>query len=461
LDLRRPTNLRLLTLRHNVVRSIREYLYGRDFLEVETPLLFKSTPEGAREFLVPSRLNPGEFYALPQSPQQYKQMLMVAGIEKYFQIAKCFRDEDLRSDRQPEFTQVDIEASFVDREQIYALVEDMLSSVWSRVCGRQIAVPFRRISYTQALNNFGTDKPDMRFELSLRDVGDLFDRSDFKIFRSTVQTGGVVKAMNAKELGDITDGELRQLEIGAREAGLRGLLYAKIGPNSWKSPIANALLQSEKDALCERLDLRTGDLVIFAADEWRTACSGLGRLRLACADLLVKKGRIHVEEGALHFLWVTEFPLMIFDEKVGRFVSAHHPFTAPVEEDIGRLYSAPETVRGQHYDCVLNGVELGGGSIRVHDSKLQETIFKDVLKLDPSVVESRFGYMLRAFRYGAPPHGGIALGLDRLIAMLAGRESIRDVIAFPKNQRAQEPMTQSPSPVDPGQIRDLGIRLEV
>jgi aspartyl-tRNA synthetase len=457
LDLRRPKNIDTLRIRHVAARATREYLYGQDFFEVETPLLFKSTPEGAREFLVPSRVHTGLFYALPQSPQQYKQMLMVAGIERYFQIAKCFRDEDLRADRQPEFTQIDIEASFIDREDIYLLIEGLLRSIWKSVLNVDITTPFLRMSYTEALNRFGVDKPDMRFGYELTDLSDLFQDTGLKIFSNAIRNGGVIKGINLKSLADLTEGDLKLLESVSKESGLRGLLYAKIGPDSWKSPIANALTEAEKNAIQKRLQVESGDLLLFAADDWLKSCTALGRLRLEGAQLLIKKDRLHINSKEYRFLWVVEFPLMLYDNEAGRFVSAHHPFTAPLVEDIHLLDTNPQSVRGQHYDCVLNGVELGGGSIRVHQADLQEKIFKDVLKLEPSIVESRFGYMLEAFKYGAPPHGGIALGFDRLVTILAGRSTIRDVIAFPKNQKAQELMTQSPGPVRPEQLKELHI----
>lgn len=459
LDLRRTKNIDTLRIRHLAARTTREYLYGQDFFEVETPLLFKSTPEGAREFLVPSRINSGLFYALPQSPQQYKQMLMVAGIEKYFQIAKCFRDEDLRADRQPEFTQIDIEASFIEREDVYQLIEGLLSAIWKSVLDINISIPFIRMSYQDALNRFGIDKPDMRFGFELFDLSDLFQDTGVKIFSNVIRDGGVIKALNLKSLADLTEGDLKLLENVARESGLRGLLYVKVGADSWKSPIANVLSETEKNAIRARLQVEPGDLLLFAADDWLKACTALGRLRLEAAQLMVRKNRLHIASKEYKFLWVVDFPLMLFDNEAGRFVSAHHPFTAPLPEDIGLLDTKPQLVRGQHYDCVLNGVELGGGSIRVHQADLQEKIFKDVLKLEPAIVESRFGYMLEAFKYGAPPHGGIAIGFDRLVTILAERSTIRDVIAFPKNQKAQELMTQSPGPVRPEQLKELNIQV--
>lgn len=457
LDLRRPRNFALLKRRHLAGKTVRNYLDSQGFLEVETPTLFKSTPEGAREFLVPSRLNPGQFYALSQSPQQYKQMLMVAGIERYYSLARCYRDEDLRADRQPEFTQIDLEMSFIDREDMYALIEGMLKAVWKEVLDIDIPTPFPRMPYEEAMNRYGVDKPDTRFGLEIKDFSDVFAKSDFKVFAGTVQSGGVVKAFNAKGLADVTQGEIKALEDIAKTLGAKGLAFIKCEGGEWKSPILKFLSEDEKAALKTRLEIEDGDIVFFAAAPWTQACSILGRIRLEAAELLVKRGRLTIPKDQYNFLWVVEFPLMLYDEEEGRYVAAHHPFTAPVEEDIPLLDTEPSKVRGQHYDIVLNGVELGGGSIRIHQPDVQEKIFKDVLKIPADVVESRFGYMLKAFRYGAPPHGGIALGFDRLCAILGGTRSIRDVVAFPKTQRGQDLMAQSPGAVTPRQLRDLHI----
>lgn len=459
LDLRRQSNIDILRLRHKTSQSIRNYLDSEGFTEVETPMLFKSTPEGAREFLVPSRMNPGAFYALPQSPQQYKQMLMVAGVEKYYQLARCFRDEDLRADRQPEFTQLDIELSFIDREDMYALIEGLMADVWKRVLGVEIPTPFLRLSYFDAMNRFGVDKPDMRFGLELVDCNAIFKDSTFKVFSGVVQSGGSVKAFNAKGLADITQGELRKLEDSAKALGAKGLAFIKCVEGEWKSPILKFLSEQEQASLKEQLAMEDGDIVFFAASEWEQACTILGRVRLEAAQLLVARGLLKLDPNDYKFLWVIEFPLMLFDEEAGRHVASHHPFTAPVPEDISLLKSDPLKVKGQHYDLVLNGVELGGGSIRIHQPELQKEVFEDVLKIEPEVVQDRFGYMLKAFEYGAPPHGGIAFGLDRMVTLLAGRQSIRDVIAFPKNQKGQEMMTQSPGVVSENQLSDLNISL--
>jgi aspartyl-tRNA synthetase len=457
LDLRRRSNLKILRLRHKTSQSIRNYLDTVGFTEVETPMLFKSTPEGAREFLVPSRMNPGSFYALPQSPQQYKQMLMVAGLEKYYQLARCFRDEDLRADRQPEFTQLDIELSFIDREDMYALIEGLMAQIWKEVLDVTIETPFLRLSYFEAMNRFGVDKPDMRFGVELMDCNEIFKDSTFKVFSGAIQSGGSVKAINAKGLADVTQGELRKLEDSAKALGAKGLAFIKAEKGEWKSPILKFLSEAEQAALKDQLQVEDGDIIFFAATEWDKACAILGRVRLDVAELQVSRGLLNLDPNDYKFLWVIEFPLMLFDEDAGRYTSSHHPFTAPVQEDIEFLKTEPLKVRGQHYDLVLNGVELGGGSIRIHQPDLQKQVFEEVLNIEPEIVEDRFGYMLKAFEYGAPPHGGIAFGLDRMVTLLAGRQSIRDVIAFPKNQKGQEMMTQSPGVVSAKQLKDLSI----
>jgi len=461
LDLRRPRMQKALRLRSRACKAIRDYFDEQGFYEIETPALFKSTPEGAREYLVPSRVNPGHFYALAQSPQQFKQMLMVAGVERYFQIARCFRDEDLRADRQPEFTQLDIEVSFIDREGMYALIEGVLKRVWKETLGVDVETPFPRMPFVEAMNRYGVDKPDTRFGLEIVDFTEEFRNSAFKVFASAVEAGGNVKAINARRLADVTQGELNALTESAKQMGARGLAFIKVENGEWKSPIVKFFTEAERAALQKKLALEEGDIVFFAAGPWEKACSILGRIRLDCARLLVKRGHLELRPDQYNFLWVVDFPLMTYDEDEGRFVASHHPFTAPVPEDVELLDSDPKAVRGQHYDIVLNGMELGGGSIRIHQPDLQKKVFEDVLKIPPDIVESRFGYMLRAFRYGAPPHGGIALGLDRLVALLAGTTSIRDVIAFPKTQKGQCLMTQSPGPVTEKQLRDLHIRTTV
>jgi len=457
MDLRRPKMRRNLEVRHRATKSIRDYFDSQEFIEVETPALFKSTPEGAREYLVPSRIHPGQFYALSQSPQQFKQILMVAGVEKYFQIARCFRDEDLRADRQMEFTQVDVEASFVTREDIYALFEGMLVKVWKDVLGVEIPRPFPRMAFKDAMNRYGVDKPDVRFGLELVDLSETFRDSSFKVFQAAVAGGGAVKALNAKGLADVTQGELKNLEDVAKSLGAKGLAFIKVEGGEWKSPIVKFFSEAEKAELARRLDMADGDIVFFAAAPWEKACAILGRLRLEAAQLLVKRGKMTLRADDWKFLWVVDFPLMSYDEEEKRYVATHHPFTAPVAEDAALLESDPKAVRGQHYDVVLNGMELGGGSIRIHQPALQKKVFEDVLKIPADVVESRFGYMLKAFTFGAPPHGGIAFGLDRMVALLCGTTSIRDVIAFPKTQKGQDLMAQSPTPVTARQLKDLHI----
>ncbi len=457
LDLRRAQSLRLLKLRHLAAQSVRRYLDEQGFLEVETPILFKSTPEGAREFLVPSRLNPGQFYALSQSPQQYKQILMVAGVERYYSLARCFRDEDLRADRQPEFTQIDLEMSFIEREDIYALIEGMLKRVWKATLDLDIPTPFPRLPFHDAMNRYGVDKPDTRFGLELVDLSEVFRASTFKVFAGAVQAGGVVKAFNAKGLADLTQGELKSLEDIAKTLGAKGLAFIKAEKGEWKSPILKFFSETEKAELAARLKIEEGDIVFFAAAPWERACAILGRTRLEAAALLETRGRLTIPKNQYNFLWVVDFPLMSYDEAEGRYLATHHPFTAPVAEDIAKLSENPKEVRGQHYDVVLNGVELGGGSIRIHQPDVQKRIFEDILKIPADLVESRFGYLLRAFHFGAPPHGGIALGFDRLCAILGGRSSIRDIVAFPKTQRGQDLMAMSPGAVTPRQLKDAHI----
>ncbi|MDE6432109.1 MAG: aspartate--tRNA ligase [Opitutales bacterium] len=457
LDLRRRASYRRLLLRHKIAHAVRNYLDANGFLEIETPYLFKTTPEGAREFLVPSRLNPGMAYALTQSPQQYKQMLMVAGVERYYSLARCFRDEDLRADRQPEFTQIDLEMSFIDREDIYGLIEGMLTIVWQDTLGITLKTPFLRMPFKDAMNQYGSDKPDMRFDMIIQDFSEIFKDSAFKVFAEAIKNGGVVKAFNASKLACLSQGEMKQLEDAARVMGAKGLAFIKAENGQWKSPILKFLNENEKNILRERLQIEDGDIVFFAAGEWEKSCNILGRVRLECRDLAIKHDILKIAKDDFKFLWVVDFPLMTFDPEQNRYVSTHHPFTAPVPEDIGILKTHPHAVRGQHYDIVLNGMEIGGGSIRIHQPDVQEIIFKDILQIPNDVVDTRFGYMLRAFKYGAPPHGGIALGLDRLAAIICGTSSIRDVIAFPKTQRGQDLMTQAPSQPTDKQMRDLFI----
>ncbi|HEV8544336.1 MAG TPA: aspartate--tRNA ligase [Verrucomicrobiae bacterium] len=461
LDLRRPEMARNLRVRSKVATATRVYFDEQGFLEVETPILFKSTPEGAREFLVPSRVHPGAFYALPQSPQQFKQILMVAGVERYFQLARCFRDEDQRADRQLEFTQVDLEMSFIEREDIYNLIEGLLKRVWKTALNIDIPTPFKRMSFHEALNRYGIDKPDARFAMELVDFTEEFRASSFKVFSGAIANCGVVKALNAKGMADATQGQIETMTDYAKSFGAKGLAFIKVENGEWKSPIVKFFSEAEKQALTQKLGIQEGDLILFAADQWLNACEILGRIRLYCADVLKTKGKLTVPPDQFNFLWVIDFPLLSFDKEQNRWYSSHHPFTAPVTEDIPLLKTDPKKVRGQHYDIVVNGTELGGGSIRIHQPGVQKTIFEEILQIPPDMVQARFGYMLEAFRYGAPPHGGIALGFDRLIAILCGTPSIRDVIAFPKTAKATDLMTESPAPVEPKQLRDLHLELRV
>jgi aspartyl-tRNA synthetase len=460
IDLRRPEMLRNLKMRSKIAIATRSYMDERGFLEIETPTLFKSTPEGAREFLVPNRREPGTFYALPQSPQQFKQILMVAGVEKYFQLARCYRDEDLRADRQPEFTQIDIEMSFIDREDIYALIEGMIQRIWKTALNLDIPTPFKRISFEEALNRFGIDKPDTRFAMELVDFTEEFKASTFKVFSGAIAKGGVVKALNVKGLACATQGQIETMTDYAKSFGAKGLAFIKVENGEWKSPIVKFFSAAEKAALTSKLKIEEGDLILFAADQWQNACEILGKIRLYCADILKGQGKLTIPANQFNFLWVIEFPLLGFDREQNRWYSSHHPFTAPVAEDIPLLKTEPKKVRGQHYDIVVNGVELGGGSIRIHQPDVQKTIFEELLQIPPEETQLRFGYMLKAFKYGAPPHGGIALGFDRMIAMLCNTPSIRDVIAFPKTAKGTCLMTDSPAPVTPRQLRELHIEVK-
>jgi aspartyl-tRNA synthetase len=460
-DLRRPRLSRNLQTRHRVTQATRQYLDSQGFIEIETPILSKSTPEGARDFLVPSRLLPGKFYALPQAPQQYKQLLMVAGMEKYFQIAKAFRDEDLRADRQPEFTQIDIEASFVTPNDIYALSEGMLAAIFKAARGIEIPTPFPRLTYREAIDTFGSDKPDRRFDMKLVDLGDVFRGSQFKVFQSALVEGGVVKAINAKNFAGITIGQVDELTAIAKTFGAKGLAFIKVENGEWKSPIVKFFSEAEKESLRTKLQIEEGDCIFFAAGKWEIACEVLGRIRLRIAEIQkLTVGSDKRQSGSdLDFLWVTDFPLMQWSAEENKWNAVHHPFTRPKAEDVGLLEQKKfGEMRADAYDIVLNGVEIGGGSIRIHEPDLQAKMF-EALGVNAEEQQTKFGHLLRAFRLGAPPHGGIALGLDRLVMLICGEQSIRDVMAFPKNNRAQELMTQSPAEVDPKQLRDLGITL--
>ena len=459
-DLRRPRLARNLRMRHRVAKATRDYLDSQGFVEVETPILSKSTPEGARDFLVPSRNMPGKFYALPQAPQQYKQLLMVAGVEKYFQIAKCFRDEDLRADRQPEFTQIDIEASFVTPDDIFAVTEGMLGAIFKAARNIEIKTPFDRLTYREAVSRYGSDKPDRRFGMELVDLSDDFRLSSFKVFRNAIDAGGVVKAINAKRFAGITIGQADELTEIAKLYGAKGLAFIKIENGEWKSPIVKFFSDAEKAALQSKLNIEEGDCVFFGADKWETACEVLGRLRLRIAEIQDLLGRARPAEASeWDFFWVTDFPLVEWSPEENKWNAMHHPFTRPKTEDMP-LFEAKKfpDVRAEAYDAVLNGVEIGGGSMRIYEPELQEKMF-EALGIRPEDRQSQFGHLLRAFRLGAPPHGGIALGLDRLVMLVCGEQSIRDVMAFPKNNRAIDLMSQSPSEIDPKQLRDLSLTL--
>ncbi|MBQ99364.1 MAG: aspartate--tRNA ligase [Verrucomicrobiales bacterium] len=457
LDLRRPRLTENLKQRHIITKAARDFLSAEGFLEVETPILSKATPEGARDFLVPSRINPGKFYALPQAPQQYKQMLMVAGVEKYFQIARCFRDEDLRADRQPEFSQIDIEASFISQDDIIGMIEGMLSSMFSQARGVEVPTPFERLTWRDAMDRYGSDKPERRIGMEMVDLTEDLKDCEFRVFSGTVANGGVVKAINAKGFADISTGQIDKLTKLAQEAGAKGLAYIQARDTdrkTWRSPFVKRMTDSEVEALRSKLNIEPGDLILFAADSWEPACDVLGRIRLEVASLKeLLKGN---EE--LDFLWVTEFPLLAYDEEEGRHVAVHHPFTRPLKEDEEKLRNGElDGLRAQAYDVVLNGYELGGGSIRIHEADLQSSMFT-ALGISEEEAAEEFEHILDAFKYGAPPHGGIALGLDRVVMLACKENSIREVIAFPKNNKGAELMTSSPGTATPIALRDLRIK---
>jgi aspartyl-tRNA synthetase len=455
LDLRRKVMVDSLKTRHRVLKATRDYFDQQGFWEIETPILSKSTPEGAREFLVPSRLLPGSFYALSQSPQQYKQLLMVGGMEKYFQIARCFRDEDPRSDRLTELTQIDVEASFIRPDDIYSLVEGLLASVFKATRGVEIPTPFERLTYQQAMDRYGIDKPDRRFGMELVDLGDIFKDSAFKVFRGALDAGGVVKAINAKKYACITTGQIEALTDLAKRTGAKGLAFIKVENGEWKSPIVKFFTEAEKAALTERLAIEEGDLILFGADSWDVACTTLGRIRLQVAETL----ELVKNSDELNFLWVVDFPLLAWSAEDQKWNAVHHPFTRPKAEDVPLLESGDfGKVRAEAYDVVLNGVEIGGGSIRIHERELQEKLF-GVLGISEEKQQELFPHLLKAFRFGAPPHGGVALGVDRLVMLACNTSNIRDVVAFPKNSHGVDLMMASPTPAEPKQLRELGLQV--
>lgn len=454
LDMRRPELQKNLALRHQAATVVRSYLNKLGFLDIETPFLTKSTPEGARDYLVPSRVNPGQFFALPQSPQIFKQLLMLGGFEKYYQIVRCFRDEDLRADRQPEFTQIDLEMSFVTEDDVIEVTEEMVTTLFKEVVGAEIKRPFKRLTYEEATGKFGLDKPDLRFGLELKDVSDIVAKSDFRAFADVASAGGLVKALNAKGCIDFSRKQIDDLAGLVAVYKAKGLAWIKVRPDTWQSPIAKFFSDEEKASLAQRLDMKPGDLVFFIADQAKVANEALGHLR---GHLGHKLNLIDHEE--YNFVWVSEFPLMEYDEDEKRYVAVHHPFTAPFEQDLQQLSENPLAVRSRAYDLVLNGVEIGGGSIRNHQRSVQEKVF-EALGMDRETYEKKFGFMLEALDFGAPPHGGIALGFDRLVMLMAKQSSIRDVIAFPKTQKTACLLTGAPCEASPAQLEELSLKIQ-
>ncbi|MEB2631889.1 aspartate--tRNA ligase [Peribacillus frigoritolerans] len=453
LDLRRPAMFETLKMRNKTTKAIRDYLDGEGFLDIETPILTKSTPEGARDYLVPSRVHEGEFYALPQSPQIFKQLLMVSGFERYYQIARCFRDEDLRADRQPEFTQIDIETSFMSQEDIINTAENMMAKVMKDVKGLDVTLPFPRMTYNEAMSRYGSDKPDTRFGMELKDVSDIVKDSDFKVFTGAVASGGQVKAIVVKDgNADYSRKDIDGLAEFAAIYGAKGLAWLKVEEDGVKGPIAKFFAEDQQQLVSE-LEAEVGDLILFVADKKGIVADALGALRIKLG-----KERGLIDQSKFNFLWVTDWPLLEYDEEEGRYYAAHHPFTMPFREDMDKLESDPASVRAQAYDLVLNGYELGGGSLRIFERDVQEKMFK-VLGFSEEEANAQFGFLMDAFEYGTPPHGGIALGLDRMVMLLAGRTNLRDTIAFPKTASASDLLVDAPSTVSDKQLAELNLRL--
>lgn len=456
LDLRSPDLQRNLKIRYDITRVVRNVLHEADFTEVETPMLTKSTPEGARDYLVPSRLNPEKFYALPQSPQLFKQILMVSGLDRYFQITKCFRDEDLRQDRQPEFTQIDMELSFIDEPQLFQLIESMMKTIYKEVKGIDIPTPFPILKYQDAIDRYGSDKPDLRFDLEIVDLSKEVEGTDFKVFAEALKNGGQVRALNAKKSSEALSRKvLDDLTEVAKTYGAKGMAWIKVNADGLQSPIAKFFKKEMLDAMMAKLGAEVGDTIVFAADSPRIVADSLAHLRLA-----IGKHLNLIDTSLIRFAWVTEFPLLEWDETEKRYVAMHHPFTSPMEEDLGKMESDPGSMRARAYDLVLNGSEIGGGSIRIHNQDVQEKMF-GLLGINKEEAQAKFGFLLEALQYGAPPHGGIAFGLDRIATILCGAASIRDVIAFPKTQKATCLMTQAPSAIDPKQLKELKLKFDL
>ncbi len=455
IDLRRQALQQNIRMRHKAAAAARNFLNEQGFLDIETPVLTRSTPEGARDFLVPSRLHPGSFYALPQSPQLFKQLLMISGFDRYYQIVRCFRDEDLRADRQPEFTQIDMEMSFVGEDDVMAVSEGLVAAVFEAALGFRPPVPFHRITYHEALDRYGLDKPDLRFGLELTDISDIVEGSGFKVFADAVKKGGTVKALNAKGCGSFTRKEIDDLTQLVSVYRAKGLAYVKVKENEWQSPITKFFTDEERRQMAERLDMEPGDLVFFGADTAKIVNESMGHLR----NHLGKKLDL-IDESAYRFLWVTHFPMLEYDETQKRYQAMHHPFTSPVESDYAKLESDPTAVRSRAYDLVLNGSEIGGGSIRIHQKDLQVRVL-EALGMEAAEYNEKFGFLLSALDSGAPPHGGIAFGFDRLVTILCGSSSIREVIAFPKTQKGSCLLTHAPSAASKEQLDELGLKINL